>query len=368
MTKRDIKTVGILGGGQLGRMLAQAALPLGIRCVFLEDAPDCPASAMGNVYPTTQFADFAAAADVFTLEFENTPVDTARELASRGLSPCADALAVAQDRLEEKQTFVNLGIDTVPFQAVNTQADLADAAERIGLPLVVKTTRGGYDGKGQYVVKTTADIAAAWDELGQAAPLIAEGFIHFTREVSIIAVRGRDGDIKTYPLVENHHHDGILAKSIAPAPDAAAITQQATQAITQLLTHFDYVGVLTLELFVTDTGLIANEIAPRVHNSGHWSIEGAVTSQFENHIRAVTGLPLGSTDIVHPSMMVNIIGEHPDSAEVLAVSGAHLHDYAKSARPDRKIGHITLMPPAHDQLDSALSQLVACLPNKLGMS
>lgn len=366
--KNSVKTIGILGGGQLGRMLAQAALPLDIRCVFLEDAPDCPAAALGPVYKSSEFAAFAAAADVFTFEFENTPVETASQLESKGLSPNAKVLHVAQDRLNEKNTFLELGIDTVPFTAVETKDDLLSAAERLGLPLVLKTTRGGYDGKGQYVIKTEDDITLAWQALGEAAPLIAEGFIHFSREVSIIAVRSQSGDIATYPLVENLHHEGILAKSTSPAQATESIDAAARQAITQLLEYFDYVGVLTLELFVTDKGILANEIAPRVHNSGHWSIEGAVCSQFENHIRAVSGLPLGSTEVVLPSVMLNIIGEHPRLADLLSIDGAHLHDYAKSARPDRKLGHVTVMCPDAASLDVACNQVVKVLPNQMGLA
>lgn len=368
MTKRTRNTVGILGGGQLGRMLAQAALPLGIRCVFLEDADNCPASAMGAVYKTHEFDAFSKAADVFTLEFENTPVETARLLEAKGLSPNASVLEVAQDRLNEKNTFVELGIDTVPFVAVTSHDDLVQAATTVGLPLVLKTTRGGYDGKGQFVVKTQADIETAWAELGQAVPLIAEGFINFTREVSIIAVRSQSGEIATYNLIENHHHEGILAKSIAPAPNTAEIDAAAKAAITKLLEHFNYVGVLTLELFVTDNGLLANEIAPRVHNSGHWSIEGAVCSQFENHMRAVAGLPLGSTDNVLPSVMLNVIGEHPDTADVIRVNGAHLHDYDKSARLNRKLAHVTVMPAQTEQLELSVKAVVDALPNKLELT
>lgn len=360
------QTLGILGGGQLGRMLAQAALPLGIGCVFLEDSgtasEPCPAASLGKVYKTDEFAVFLEQADVFTLEFENTPLDSAQTISEqKTLYPPATALAVAQDRLKEKTTFVELGIDTVPFRAVNNQLELEQAAQELGLPLVLKTTRGGYDGKGQYVVKTEGDIAAAWQDLGNHAPLIAEGFIDFEREVSIIAVRGQDGEIKTYPLVENHHVDGILARTHAPAEDVANIDAAAIAAVSKLLNHFDYVGVLALELFVTQAGILANEIAPRVHNSGHYSIEGAMCSQFENHIRAVAGLPLGSTDCVYPSVMLNIISTHPSTADVLAVEGAHLHLYGKSERPARKLGHITLMPNNASTLPKQLAKLEALL-------
>lgn len=364
-----VKTVGILGGGQLGMMLAQAALPLGIRCVFLEDSPNCPARLLGKVYSSEQFDDFAKSCDIFTLEFENTPLKPAQFLEStKTLYPSSFALSVAQDRLNEKNLFNELDIATVPFMAVHSKADIETAAAKLGLPLVLKTTRGGYDGKGQFVLKSAEQIDSAWAELGEAtqtAPLIAEGFINFEREVSIIAVRGQNGDIRYYPLVQNEHSNGILAKSTAPAPNVDKLTEQAQSNIKKLLEHLGYVGVLTLELFVTDKGLLANEIAPRVHNSGHWSIEGAVTSQFENHMRAVAGLPLGDTDIVKPSVMLNVIGHYPQLDDVLAIAGVHVHNYDKEEREGRKIGHITVMPADSSQLEGTVAKVVDKLPNQL---
>ncbi|STZ64331.1 N5-carboxyaminoimidazole ribonucleotide synthase [Moraxella lacunata] len=371
-SKHPIKTIGILGGGQLGLMLAQSALPLGIRCVFLEDAPNCPARLLGKVYSTEQFDEFAKACDTYTLEFENTPLDSAKILEQTvGLFPPAHALFIAQDRLNEKNLFNTLAIDTVPFLAVGTFDDLQTACDKLGLPLVLKTTRGGYDGKGQFVIRSENDIKTAWDELGKAcetAPLIAEGFIHFSREVSIIAVRSQAGEIRYYPLVENVHHNGILAKTTAPAPNVDNLTEQAQENIKKLLEHLNYVGVLTLELFVTDEGLIANEIAPRVHNSGHWSIEGAVCSQFENHMRAVAGLPLGDTSIVKPSVMLNVIGNYPKIADILAIDGVHYHGYDKEERHGRKIAHITVMPSDSEKLTETVEKVVGLLPNKLGLA
>lgn len=362
------KIIGILGGGQLGLMLAQSVLPLGIRCVFLEDAPNCPARLLGKVYSSDQFDDFARACDVYTLEFENTPIDFAHHLAQKSpFYPPPIALQTAQDRLKEKQLFNTLGIDTVPFMAVQNKQDLYEAVDTLGLPLVLKTCRGGYDGKGQYLMKTQDDIDTAWDALGGSAPLIAEGFIDFDKEVSIIAVRGQNGDIRTYPLVENTHQNGILAKTVAPAPDVCHLQEQATDNITKLLCRLDYVGVLTLELFVTKDGLVANEIAPRVHNSGHWSIEGAVCSQFENHMRAVAGLPLGDTSIIHPSVMVNIIGNYPKTEEILATDGVHLHLYDKAERAGRKLGHITIMPKG-DDLAGSVDKVARVLPNPMGLT
>lgn len=387
---QTIRTIGILGGGQLGMMLAAAALPLGYRCVFLEDAPNCPASLYGQVFSNEQLEDFIAAADVFTLEFENTPAETVARLKQlsesgkkQGMFPPPQALEVAQDRLSEKSLFNELDIKTVPFMSVSSKAELKAASDQLGLPLVLKTSRGGYDGKGQFVVKTEADITEAWKTLGDAvsgkgnltptpAPLIAEGFINFSREVSIIATRAQDGSIRTYDLVENNHHTGILATSHAPAVGTSHLLPEAKKAIETLMTHLDYVGTMALELFVSkdENGkdvILANEIAPRVHNSGHWSIEGAVTSQFENHVRAVVGLPLGDTDNVYPSVMVNVLGEYPNLADVLAIDGAHYHTYHKEERPDRKIAHITLMPNDVAKLEGALEQLIAILPNKMGL-
>ncbi|WP_066802286.1 5-(carboxyamino)imidazole ribonucleotide synthase [Moraxella oblonga] len=366
-----VKTVGILGGGQLGLMLAQSVLPFGIRCVFLEDAPDCPARLLGKVYSSEQFDDFMRACDVYTLEFENTPLSSAQMLEQQStLYPPSHALFIAQDRLNEKRLFNELGITTVPFLAVHSFADLKTACDNLGLPLVLKTSRGGYDGKGQFVIKSESDIDTAWRELGKAckvAPLIAEGFIKFSREVSIIAVRSQQGEIRYYPLVENTHHNGILAKTVAPAPNVETLTTQAQENVKKLLEHLNYVGVLTLELFVTDTGLIANEIAPRVHNSGHFSIEGSVCSQFENHMRAVVGLPLGDTSMVKPSVMLNIIGNYPNLSQILAIEGVHYHGYDKSEREGRKIGHITIMPTDSDKLNETVDKVVGLLVNKLGM-
>ena len=360
-----IKTIGILGGGQLGLMLAQAALPLGIRCVFLEDSPNCPARLLGQVFSSEQFDEFSQSCDIFTLEFENTPLKPAQVLEStKQLYPSSFALSVAQDRLNEKNLFNQLSIATVPFLAVNHKEDIQKAITTLGLPLVLKTSRGGYDGKGQFVLKTADQMDTAWAELGEAtktAPLIAEGFINFEREVSIIAVRGQTGEIRYYPLAQNEHHDGILAKSTVPAPNTEHLTQQAQHNIKKLLEHLNYVGVLTLELFVTPDGLLANEIAPRVHNSGHWSIEGAVCSQFENHIRAVAGLPLGDTSINKQSVMLNVIGKYPVLADVLAIEGVHVHNYDKAEREGRKIAHITVMPSDSSQLEAAVSQVAALL-------
>lgn len=345
--------LGVLGGGQLGRMLALAGYPLGLRFRFLDPAPESPVEELADLV-VGRFDDldvlnrFPAGLDVITYEFENVPVEPARHLARQvPVYPPIAALEASQDRLIEKTLFNSLGMATAPFAAVDSHADLARAVADLGLPAILKTRRLGYDGKGQYLLRETGDIHRAWETLA-GVPLILEGFVRFERELSQIAVRGRDGKIVFYPLVENHHAGGILRVTYAPAPELNESLTQAAQAfLRRLMDHLDYVGVLTVEFFQTSKAgeggeLLANEMAPRVHNSGHWSIEGARTSQFENHVRAVLGWPLGPAEAVGPSAMVNLIGLIPPTPEVLRVPGAHLHLYGKAPRPGRKVGHITL--------------------------
>lgn len=366
------KTIGIFGGGQLGRMMAQAALPLNIQCTFFEASTACPSAILGPVFSSeleNGLTQFIESADVFSLEFENTPLhDVDIVTQTKAIHPPRQALAIAQHRLSEKALFDELKIPVAPYQAVTTLDELKFAVDKLGLPIVLKTSRGGYDGKGQFVLRSIEQIDQAWAELGPAGELIAESFVTFSREVSIIAVRGQDGDVKTWPLAENHHHNGILSHSIVPAPNSTDLQPVAQDYITRLLNHLNYVGVLTLELFVTEQGLYANEMAPRVHNSGHWSIEGSECSQFENHVRAVAGLPLGSTDMIRPTVMVNIIGQYPKTESVLALNGLHLHLYDKSEREGRKIGHITLMPQNPAELTGLCRQLAKILPNPLALT
>lgn len=356
-------SIGILGGGQLGYMLALAGYPLGLRFRFLDPSPEAP---VGRIAPrvTGDFSDraalekFAHGLEVVTYEFENIPVDALHFLAKKvSIFPPPGALEAAQDRLREKQLFEKLGIATTEFASVPAASDLDLALKKVGLPAVVKTRRMGYDGKGQWTLKTAEDVRIAKEGLPRL-PTIAERFVPFTRELSVIAARGKAGETAFYPLVENHHRNGILRLSLAPAPAVTAEIQKAAEhAAGKVLEALNYVGVLAIEFFECNGRLLANEMAPRVHNSGHWTIEGAVTSQFENHLRAINGLPLGSTTAIGASAMINLIGEVPESAKVLAIPSAHLHLYGKEARPGRKLGHVTLRAPSFEQLTSRFSSL-----------
>jgi 5-(carboxyamino)imidazole ribonucleotide synthase len=355
--------VAVLGGGQLGRMLGLAGIPLGCSFAFLDPTTAPPAAAVGDLVvgaldDVNAARSVAHDATVITYEWEGVPAPTARALeALAPVFPPPAALEVSQDRVVEKQALRALGIATAPFHAVDSEADLRAAVDEVGLPAVLKTRRGGYDGKGQVVVREAADIHTDYVELG-SVPCILEGFVGFDRELSIVAVRGRDGEIACWPAVENHHRDGILRLTVAPAPDLDdALQARAVAAITPLLDDLDYVGVCCVELFDVGGDLLANEIAPRVHNSGHWTIEGAVTSQFENHLRAILGLPLGSTASRGVSAMINCIGAMPDRDAVLRVAGAHLHDYGKDARPGRKLGHVTVTANDPDELEPGLAQV-----------
>ena len=424
---REYKTIGILGSGQLGQMLGLAAIPLGIRCIFYEASAggvgaeagaaeaggteagaagteaagikstnELPcASAVGRIY--NDFNAFARAADVFTYEFENVPRELAQQLArKKKLFPSLQALHSSADRVHEKKLFSSLGISTVPWLALNTAADLTNAAEKLGFPFLIKSTRLGYDGKGQTPVHNerilkkmrqelfdsieATSIAATqhknnnssasnssnksqssrqqaeptaphitnnyWEDLlskGQqaesTAPYIAEQLVPLKRELSLISVRSIKGEIRHYPIAENLHRNGILYSSRAPARVSKRQTQQLHHWMEQLMEKLSYIGVLTLEVFDTSKGLLANEIAPRVHNSGHWSIEGAETSQFENHIRAISGMPLGDTSARGVSIMHNLVGRI--SPQTKNITNCHLHLYGKSPRKGRKLGHIT---------------------------
>lgn len=337
--------IGILGGGQLARMLALAGLPLGFRFVFYDPVPDpCAASlgehVRGEFTNWPRLESFARRVDCVTYEFENVPLECVTFLA--GLTvvhPGPGALAPAQDRLAEKGLFRELGIPVPAAMDVDSLEALEAAVTELGLPAVLKTRTLGYDGKGQQVLRSPEDVGRAWQLLGGFS-LVLERLVEFDREISILAVRGACGETAFYPVSENVHQAGILRFSRSCPDDPRQA--QAEEAAARVLRRLDYVGVLALEFFQVGEILLANEMAPRVHNSGHWTIEGAETSQFENHLRAITGLPLGKTTLTGHSAMVNFVGKKPDLARLLALRGLHVHLYGKSERPGRKVGHATL--------------------------
>lgn len=362
------KRIGVLGAGQLGRMLAIAGYPLGQKFGFYGTSDDEPSALLGHMYKQSDDVDslqkLVAFADVITYESENTSVEQVREIAkTTPVYPAEKSLYVSQHRGREKGMFDQLNIPCAPYQIVDSLDSLKVAVEEIGLPAVLKTTTEGYDGKGQFVLKDKEQIEQAWSEIG-GRELILEGFVDFIRELSIVAVRNANNEHVYYPLVQNVHHEGILRYSIAPARDISDEVQQQAEAYMQsLLDELDHVGVLTLELFETVDGLVANEMAPRVHNSGHWTIEGAMTSQFENHVRAITGLPLGSTATRQPiAAMINIIGETGPVDKVLTMPNAFLHLYDKAERKGRKLGHINLVADNEEQLFEMFNQLTDFLP------
>jgi 5-(carboxyamino)imidazole ribonucleotide synthase len=363
--------VGIMGGGQLGRMLALAGYPLGLRFRTLDLSAEAPAGQMTELMvadfnDTDALKRFAHGLDVATYEFENVPVDSARFLERRvRLYPPSAALEVGQDRLAEKSFFQKLGIPTPPFVKVDTWDELKESINSIGTPAVLKTRRFGYDGKGQFVLRKTEDAPVAWQSLG-GVPLIYERFVSFEREVSILAVRCRSGETVFYPVVENHHEDGILRLSLCPAPGAGSGVQaEAEDYARRALEALNYVGVLAIEFFQDQGRLLANEMAPRVHNSGHWTIEGARTSQFENHLRAIAGLPLGSAAAEGYSAMVNLIGTIPDRRAILSLPDSHLHLYGKSPRPNRKLGHVTITAQSARSRDDQVSRMQGLLAEQV---
>ena len=361
MTRR----VGILGGGQLARMMALAGLPLGLRFSLLDPAPDACAGQLAPLRKadwndTQALAAFAESIDIATFDFENVPAASLDVLAARVPAwPGRDALATAQDRLVEKTRFNALGIPTPGFMEVDDRAGLDAAARALGLPAILKTRRLGYDGKGQFRLRGEADLDAAWAALGEQAPrvgLILEAFVPFRRELSVVAVRSRTGEFAAWPITENWHVEGVLSASLAPADVPEPLAREAIGHARRLADSLDYVGVFALELFDAGDRLLANEMAPRVHNSGHWTIEGARTSQFENHLRAILGWPLGDTGARGVSCMLNFLGEVPEAAAALAVPGLHLHDYGKAPRAGRKVGHATLCADTAEELVQRLER------------
>jgi 5-(carboxyamino)imidazole ribonucleotide synthase len=353
-------TVGVVGAGQLGRMLALAGFPLGLSFLFLDPAKDAPA---GKVAPqlTGSFTDprllakLAEACEVLTFDWENISIEALHEL-QMPICPPLQALAAAQDRVLEKRLFEALRIPTTRWAAVDTWLDLTRAAATIGLPGVVKTRRLGYDGKGQAVIRAADDLEHAWEQL-QGVPLLYEELVPFECEVSIIGARNASGQIVIYPLNGNVHASGVLRLTRAPF-GPRRWWRQAAEHLRRVLDHFQYAGILTIELFVRDGRLIANEMAPRVHNSGHWTIEGAVTSQFENHLRAILDLPLGESCALGHCAMVNLIGEMPPRRAILSHPGVHLHDYEKEPRPGRKVGHCTVLAQSARERDARAQRLL----------
>ncbi|MGO4705008.1 5-(carboxyamino)imidazole ribonucleotide synthase [Microvirga sp. 2MCAF38] len=350
---RPGSTLGILGGGQLGRMIAMAAAQLGLRTHIFAPEENSPAFDVAGEHTIASYEDeaalvhFAKSVDVVTYEFENVPSATADILSAHApLAPNAQALAVSQDRFLEKSFISGLGIETAPFAPVENEAELAEALAAIGRPSVLKTRRFGYDGKGQIMIRPGDDPAAAFEAIGRS-PAILEGFVSFEREVSVVAARAKDGDFAAYDLCENEHRSHILDITRVPADVRPETEEQAVLIAQKIANALDYVGVLAVELFlVRENGqerLVVNEIAPRVHNSGHWTLGGAETSQFEQHVRAVCGWPLGATARLGRVEMRNLIGHDADEWErILAEPGAHLHLYGKAeARSGRKMGHVT---------------------------
>jgi 5-(carboxyamino)imidazole ribonucleotide synthase len=357
--------VGVIGAGQLGQMLGLAGRALQLDFVFLDPADNPPAQVVGPVLASAfddqeALAQLVERCDVVTFEFENVPVAAVESIANAvPVYPSATALHHAQDRLREKQLFEQLGIPVPAYFPVDSWKDLRDASQSLGFPFVLKTRRFGYDGKGQALVRNAEQRLAAWQRLGEH-PLLAEAWVAFDREVSVIGARRPSGEVAIYPVIENVHTSGILRSSVAPVSEPG-LTARAQRYLRDLLTHLEYVGVLALELFVTGDRLVANEFAPRVHNSGHWTIEGARTSQFENHLRAILDLPLGDTTAKGYAAMVNLIGVIPDGTDALAAAGFNLHDYGKQPRPARKLGHLTTVAATAADRDQRLAMALRLL-------
>ncbi len=359
MKPREPSRVGIVGAGQLGRMMALAGYPLGLRTVFLDRGKDTPGAQVaetliGELEDPKLLAELAARSDVLTFDWENISGKALAPLSrSIAIRPPAAALETAQDRLHEKALFTRLKIPVAPHRAVDDLAGLREATRALGFPGVLKTRRLGYDGKGQFVLHEAADVAAAWELLG-APGLVYEKFLRFSREVSIVGARSPQGRIVSYPLTANTHVGGVLRHSVAPYVNPK-LERLAKTYLRRVLEELAYVGVAAIEFFVVAGRLIANEMAPRVHNSGHWTIEGAVTSQFENHMRAICDLPLGSTRAVGHSAMINFLGSLPDRRRLLAIDGLAYHDYGKESRAGRKLGHCTILRPRAADRDKALA-------------
>ncbi|HUX81343.1 MAG TPA: 5-(carboxyamino)imidazole ribonucleotide synthase [Halothiobacillus sp.] len=344
--------IGIIGAGQLGQMLALAGIALGHRFTFLDPGVQPPAARLGR-HIQAEYDDeraleqLAVECDLITLEFENVPVSAVETVTRHNqIYPGAQALAAAQDRIHEKRYLESLGVPVAAYRPVDCLEDVRTALAEIGCPAILKTRRLGYDGKGQAVIRCPSDAADAWSQMGGHAAIL-EQMIPFEREVSIVAVRSVRGELALYPVGQNRHVAGILYRTdIRPEDPAQSAAERYARLV---LEGLDYVGVLAIEFFEWDGRLIANEMAPRVHNSGHWTQNGAVTSQFENHLRAILGWPLGATDRIGHCAMLNLIGTIPERMALLAIPGVHLHDYGKEPRPGRKLGHVNITAASPEQ-------------------
>lgn len=348
--------LGILGNGQLGQMLETSIADQSDITVNLYDL---------RAFDETSLQQFLNDNDRISYETENIPAHIVAQMESveEKVFPSLKALKTFQNRITEKNALRAAGIDTAEFHAVNSLADIHEAVQKLGLPIIMKTTTEGYDGKGQFVLREPGDATAAWAEIGNRE-LIAEAFVPFIREVSVIGCRAENGDIKVWPMTENIHHEGILRYSLYPAHGFSAEKQAiAERYIEQIATSLDYVGTITLELFETEDNLIANEVAPRVHNSGHWSIEGAVTSQFRNHMLAVTGQAITETESKFPAVaMINVISDEGPTSAATGMNETYVHSYGKEARPARKLGHVTITAANTDERDSKINQLEGLIP------
>lgn len=360
--------IGILGSGQLGRMLALAGRPLGLTFSFYDTPLNPPASGLGTYFNSETCSDalaqFIASSDIFTYEFENFQPEVAHQVAKdKPFYPAVSNLICSQNRRNEKELFELLNISVPAYRIANSEEELIQAIRELTPPVVIKTTTMGYDGKGQTVVRDLTKADTIWADF--QTEVIIEKFVPFVREVSQNAVRNQKGDIAFYPLVENHHHEGILRYTLSPAPNLNPECEiQAQKYVRSILEHLNYVGSFTLEMFETEDGLLANEMAARVHNSGHWSQNGAITCQFENHLRAILNWPIGQTTPLGYTAMINIIGTHNTPHQVLEIPGTHLHLYDKTERPGRKLGHINVCSDSYAELIDKIRQLARFLPAK----
>ena len=361
--------LGILGGGQLGWMLAIAAKRLGHQCRAWDLSPSSPTAReaeliVGKLSDPETIRRFRKDLTVATYEWENVPVSAVEALIAQGVQvlPPVEALRTAQDRLDQKQRLNEIGVPTAPFFPVSSEADLQLGLKKLGYPALLKTRREGYDGKGQVVIRTEGDAMGAFQRIG-LVPAILEGWVQFDSELSIVSVRGSDGTMKFYPISRNVHRDGILRTTWIPAePKAQAEAERiAKLALERFTTEAPYIGVMTLELFSVGGKLLVNEVATRVHNTGHWTIEGAKTSQFENHVRAILGMELGDTSAHGPTAMVNLIGRHPSVETMSKVRGATVHLYGKEARPGRKLGHVTILAQDEVELRTRVDQMIGII-------